>query len=440
MRTVCSRGYSIIKDEISESELFQIKDELTVTPYNPSFEQTKSFKLYLESKRKLYLPKFYGLAKFGPPELDKVHDLCAPANINFDGSLRPEQQQVVDAYMDPKFNNGGIINLYCGGGKTVIALHIAARLKVKTMIIVHKEFLLNQWRERIEQFVTCGSVGLLKGKVCDLEGHDIVLASLQSLSMKEYPADAFDAFGLLIVDECHHTSAEVFSRALAKVSCKHALGLSATLNRKDGLSRVFKWYLGDVVFKAAKRKDIVTVWVKTYYNSAHAYSGEHFIFANKPNMSRMINNICAFQERNEMLVETLKTLFEQEPARRVLLLSDRRSHLDKLHMMLKEIAVSSVKYYGGVKQEVLAQDVQVILATFAIASEGYDQQGLNTLVLASPKSDITQSIGRILRERAEERTIEPLVIDIADDFSLFARQASKRQQFYKSNSYNISNI
>jgi superfamily II DNA or RNA helicase len=154
----------------------------------------------------------------------------------------------------------------------------------------------------------------------------------------------------------------------------------------------------------------------------------------------MINNICAFQERNEMLVETLKTLFEKEPARRVLLLSDRRSHLDKLHMMLKEIAISSVKYYGGVKQEVLAQDVQVILATFAIASEGYDQQGLNTLVLASPKSDIIQSIGRILRERAEERTIEPLVIDIADDFSLFARQASKRQQFYKSNGYNISNI
>lgn len=441
MQTVCSRGYAVVKKDLSVEQIEKIQKDLTVTPYNPSFEQqSRSFKLYLESNSKLYMPKFYGITEFGQPKKDKVSGKCVEADMKFIGELRPEQQEVVDCYLNPKFNNGGIINLYCGGGKTVIALNIASKLNLKTMIVVHKEFLLDQWRERISQFVSCKSVGIIKGKQYDVDGHDIVIASLQSLSMKEYPANSFEHFGLLIVDECHHTSAEVFSRALAKVACKHSLGLSATLKRKDGLACVFKWYLGDVVYKAAKRKDDVQVWLKTYYNENKEYSGEHHLFNNKLNFARMINNICSFQERNEMIVETLKNLFEQEPGRHVLLLSDRRLHLDKLHTMLKSINITSTKYYGGVKQDVLSSDVQVILATYAIASEGYDQQGLDTLVLASPKTDITQSIGRILRTRQEERVLTPLVIDIIDDFSLFSRQATKRQQFYRSHSYNIQNI
>lgn len=439
MRTVSTRGYSVLKESLSKADTDAIYNELTVTPYNPTFEQTNSFRVFLESKRKFYLPKFYGVSKFGPPEVDKVSDQCEPVDIQFTGQLRTEQQMAVSAYLESE-TGGGIINLFCGGGKTVIALYIASHLKLKTMIIVHKEFLLNQWRERIAQFTPNVSVGLIKGKTTDIDGHQIVLASLQSLSMKEYAQDSFDGFGLLIVDECHHTSAEVFSRALGKVTCKHALGLSATLNRKDGLSKVFKWFLGDVVFKSTKRADHVDVMIKEYYNPDPDYSREHYITLQKPNMSRMINNICAFKERNELMVAEIVKVVEAEPARRILLLSDRRSHLDALWAMLKEANISAVTYYGGVKQEVLAMDVQVILATYAIASEGYDQQGLNMLVLGSPKSDITQSVGRILRERPEERKLTPLILDVVDDFSLFSRQGKKREAFYKAHGYTMTHI
>ena len=131
-----------------------------------------------------------------------------------------------------KENFGGLLDIYCGFGKTVLALKIITMLKLKTLIIVHKGFLMDQWEERINQFIPEAKVGKIQGQIIDIENKDIVIGMLQSLSMKEYPDDQFSDFGLLIVDEVHHISAEIFVRALQKIVTKHTLGLSATMNRK----------------------------------------------------------------------------------------------------------------------------------------------------------------------------------------------------------------
>jgi superfamily II DNA or RNA helicase len=120
---------------------------------------------------------------------------------------------------------------------------------VKTLVIVHKEFLLNQWIERIHQFLPTARVGKIQGSTVDVDNKDIVIGMLQSLSMKDYPADTFTSFGLMVIDEVHHISSEVFSCALFKVVTKYTMGLSATMNRKDGTTKVFKMFLGDVVYK-----------------------------------------------------------------------------------------------------------------------------------------------------------------------------------------------
>ena len=117
------------------------------------------------------------------------------------------------------------------------------------MIIVHKEFLLRQWKERIEQFLPDARVGRIQGPTVDIEDKDIVIGMLQSLSMKDYDINLFQCFGLTIIDEVHHISAEVFSRVLFKVVTKYYLGLSATMKRTDGLTKVIKMFLGDVVYK-----------------------------------------------------------------------------------------------------------------------------------------------------------------------------------------------
>lgn len=444
--TLSNQGYGVYKDDLTPHDLASLRTELTVSPFICADYNTKPcyFKLFSESSSKIYLPKYYGLKKFGAPQTNKIKE-GDEIHLPFKGQLRTEQQPAVhatlNACLDP-LKGGGILNVFCGGGKTTMSLNILAELGRKTMIIVHKDFLLNQWLERIKQFLPSARVGLIKAKTVDIQNKDIVIASLQSLSMKDYPENTFDSFGTLIVDEVHHTSAEVFSQALKKTVFRYTIGLSATVQRKDGLSKVFKWFLGDIVYKSTKRVDTVKVHVQEYYSGSPEYSFEHMIGRDKPNTARMINNICSFEPRTTLILDMLYNLLDKEPERKVLILSDRRAHLENMFEKLKQAGKDVGLYMGGMKQSVLddCERKQVILATYAIASEGYDQRGLDTLILASPKSDVVQSVGRILRDKPNERKHEPTVIDIIDCFSMFDRQGRKRIKYYQAQGYDVSGV
>ena len=440
-----SRGYSIPRASMSSDDYEATKRELTVSPFVPlDFRQENVSKnvLYFETKSRIYVPKCYGLSHFGIPatnRLPKGKDLLE--GLEFRGSLRPEQVAPVAAILESCQNSklmGGILNLYCGGGKTTMALYAMMQLKKKTLIVVHKDFLLNQWSTRINEFIPGARIGLIKAKVIDVEDKDVVIASLQSLSMKDYDPVIFESFGLAIVDEVHHASAEVFSRALCKIAFTYTIGLTATIKRKDGLTNVFIWYLGDVAYADAKRKDKIKVQITEYANADPNYSGVHTLYCpgargTRPNLAKMINNICGFQPRNELILKLIQDVFEKEPNRKMLVLSDRRAHLESLYAALSAGNLSCGLYMGGMRSDVLAQceTKQIILATYAIASEGYDQKGLDTILLASPKSDVVQSVGRILREKEGDRQHVPLVIDIVDMFSLFKGQGHKRAVFYR---------
>lgn len=440
---ITSRGYSIFKDSC---DVANIKKELTVSPKGYDIGPKVVFKLFLESETKLYVPKYYGLHKFGIPEKIKVgNGLALDPTIMFTGSLRKEQevpvQKVVDACHDP-LQMGGILNVFCGGGKTTMALYIITVLQRKTLIVVHKDFLLEQWKERIQQFLPAARIGLIKAKTIDVIDKDIVLASLQSLSMKEYDPAIFEQFGTVIVDEVHHTSAEVFSKALAKLCFRYTIGLTATATRKDGLSKVFQWYLGRIVHKAEKRSDFAKVHIVNYFVDDKDYCEESTIMGSKPNVSRMLNNICEYAPRNTLIVKLVVDILSKEPKRKMIILSDRRGHLVTLAEMLTSANFDVGIYMGGMKQTVLTEcgNRQIILATYAIASEGYDQPGLNTLVLASPRSDVVQSVGRILRDKPEDRTYVPLIVDIIDTFNIFERQGQKRITYYEKCNWDVLDV
>lgn len=441
--TLSCRGYAITKEEFDDKTLETFRNELTVTPIvNSEYDFTTkpvSFKLFLESTSKLYLPKYYGIKKFGPPL--HIKHKSERIDVKFHGELRPEQiepaNNVLEACLDPN-KQGGVLNLFCGGGKTTISLWVVSKIGRKTLVVVHKDFLLQQWKERVQQFLPSARIGLIKAKTIDIENKDIVIASLQSLAMKEYDEKLFKGFGLSIIDEVHHTSAEVFSQALKKINFEYSIGLSATIRRKDGLSKIFMWYLGDVVFRACKREDTVNVLFKEYYDPNPYYSKECFVYG-KLNIAKMINNVCEYFPRTEYLTSILQSILEKEPNRKVLILSDRRNHLQTMYDYFRRLGLDCGIYIGGMKQQTLieCENKQIILATFAIASEGYDQKGLDTLILASPKSDVVQSVGRILRDKEHERKHIPMIIDIVDMFSIFERQGLKRLAFYKKNKYNI---
>jgi hypothetical protein len=164
--------------------------------------QPTPFTIYLESPLKLYVPRYFGIETYGQPD----RNLIQPGNtisLAFAGELRPYQDAIVDKYIKHVGAcGGGLLDVDPGKGKTVMALNIVAKLQKCTLVIVHKSFLLNQWIERIEQFLPGARVGRIQGQILDIEDKDIVIGMLQSLSMKEYSKTTFNKFGLAIYDEC----------------------------------------------------------------------------------------------------------------------------------------------------------------------------------------------------------------------------------------------
>jgi len=443
MNTKLSRnGYTIIKSEYDNKLIKEIKDELTAKPYTmDDFSNGKEikFNLFLESPKKLYIPRFYGYKRFGEPAKNKINDGDI-IDVNFKGGLRDEQLPIFDvSYKQIIDTGGGIVSLKCGGGKTVLALYILSQLKLKTLVVVHKDFLMTQWYDRIQEFIPDAKIGKIQQNTIDIEGKDIVLAMVQSLSMKEYPEYTFNSFGLVIFDECHHLGAEVFSKCMRKVQSKYMLGLSATPNRKDGLRKVFEWYIGDIAYMTKDIKDDgAIVNIIKYHNDDPKYSKIETTFQGKPCFPKMINNICDYKHRTELIIEQLLPLYIE--GRCILILSDRRNHLTDIEIYLKKKNIECGFYVGGMKPQALrdAQEKNIILGTFSMASEGMDIPKLNTMILASPKSDIVQSVGRILRQKKEVRKFIPLIIDINDEFSLFLNQSKKRLAYYNKCKYNIT--
>jgi superfamily II DNA or RNA helicase len=437
------KGYTIYKDSISPDDLKTLKEELTVKPYVPKSPiQPPSFPIYRENANKIYIPRYYGIENYGEP-----HEMKIPKgddiNVSFVGSLRPDQQNIVDIFMkncrinNGKFGGGGLLDIPCGKGKTVDGCKIISVCGKKTLVIVHKEFLLNQWIERIGQFLPSARVGKIQGQIIDIENKDIVLGMLQSLSMKDYPEDIFSSFGLTIVDECHHISSEVFSRSLQKIITFYTLGLSATMQRKDGLTKVFKMFLGDIIYQEKRENDDkVLVKAIEYITHDPVFNKVEYDYRGNPAFSTMISKLCTYNRRSEFIIKILIRELAQKAGQQVMILAHNRNLLTYLYDAIKHRNIGTVGYYvGGMKEAELKKSelCQIVIATYSMAAEALDIKTLTTLILATPKTDIEQAVGRILRAKHTQ----PIVVDIVDNHDIFQNQYRKRKVFYVKNNYKI---
>jgi superfamily II DNA or RNA helicase len=220
------------------------------------------------------------------------------------------------------------------------------------------------------------------------------------------------------------------------------LGLTATPKRNDGLSKVFGWYLGTIVYQIARRPkdDTVRVECLRYTDSDDAYTEVKCGWDGKPIRACMVNNIANFVPRTKAMIEWVVPCLA-ETGRRLLVLSDRREHLKEFETGFRAKGVDSIGYYvGGMKQKDLdiSATRTVILGTFAMASEGMNIPTLNAVLLATPKSSIEQSVGRILRLKPEERTIQPRIYDVLDTaFPECFGQWARRRKFYRECGYTV---
>jgi superfamily II DNA or RNA helicase len=427
------RGTAIRLDSLSEIELNGLKQQLTVTPeVNKDYGFTTSYAVYQVTKNYILVPRnFYNV----PNTLAEGDGIQVP----FTGKLKETTNQIEAATSvigGLRSQGSGILSLPTGYGKTTVALYVLSKMSVKTLVVVHKEFLMTQWEERIMQFLPNARVGRLQANVVDVEDKDIVIAMLQSLSKKDYDTSVFNGFGLTIIDETHHVCTRSFSKMFTKINTKYLLGLSATLDRKDGLTHVLHWYLGSVLYKI-ERKQQKQVKVNKADFKCEDYSKPFPTNRlKKPSLPEAITIITENEKRNEFILETINECLSQ--GRKVLVLTDRRQHCMTLLEQLHSDFTKGL-YIGGMKpgELKLSEECDVIFATYSLAHEGLDIPALDTLIMASPKSDIVQSVGRILRETTG-KVNTPYIVDIVDAWGPFQYQYFKRTKYYKSAGFSVS--
>ena len=359
-------------------------------------------------------------------------------DFKFHGMLKDKQGSLVQTMLDElrHRSEGGILQSPCGSGKTVMALKIIQELGGTVLIVVHKEFLMTQWAEQIQKFLKI-KPGFIQQNVCEFENKSIVIGMVHSLVMRTYPIRLYRWPRTVLYDEVHRMAAPMFQKVIGRFPSKYRIGLSATPKRKDGLDNVFLWNIGQVVAKSEERKVIPKVFmirVPMDINMAGTIG-----WNGKLLLARVINRIAENPLRNEWVVKQL--IKAVAAGRKVLVLSDRLAQLRWIHdRFLIKYEGEGVKvgfYIGGMHADKRkeSEGCNLLLGTFQMAKEGMDIPELDTLLLATPKTDVEQAAGRILREVSGKR--KPMVVDLVDSMQVMRAFAGKRFKQYKKLRYDV---
>ncbi len=594
-----TRGGVVVGPELAAC----VRRELTVAPVSLNDPFPKKFRVYSEAAEAsdkaasphippplpggFVVPIHWAVQLASPTSLRDVRVPGAPMTHAFNGHLRADLRQpeaveaVLSLWRSHPVAKGAMLCLPPGQGKTCVALHLACRVKKRTLVIVHKSFLMEQWEDRIRHFVPSARVTKVQGDVCDTSG-DFVLAMLQTLVSRQYPPSTFDSCGFLVADECfpyrqlvltesgsmpigqvysewragktvrvqsfdeqtksfaykpvtyawqkeagelvevtyaggtsavhgsfqctpshrilttdgwceaqtvcagtdlvshagngsvgtvrvtgitrftptdtrvydlevegthtfvcssisgngpvvhncHHIGAQVFSQAMMRLCLPVTLGLTATPNRKDGLSRVVTWFLGPIALYL-KREDQHGTRVNVV-----KYTSPAFDLPPPTNrrgdvcFTSVVTALVNLAPRTAVIVDEAQAL--ARAGRDVLVLSHRREHCKALAEALVARGVDAATYLGGDKT---IPTTRVIVATYSLTSEGFDLPRLNALVLATPASDVEQSCGRVMRGASNAGAV---IVDVVDQWGVCFAQAAKRRAYYKRSGFQLS--
>jgi superfamily II DNA or RNA helicase len=459
-------SYWKVRKDDKTVPLSRIVSGLTMT--NPEYESrmaqglsTKNvarfFSYYSEQGEYYLFPR--GLANiYMPGRTDYEDKMVYGKKVNFksriklrDGSNGTENQTpfAEQLHTDLTHSFGTIGQAGAGFGKTVCSLHAIAKIGVTTLIVVHKEFLVNQWVDRIQQYydIDREQIGIIQQDRCEYEGKAIVVALVQSLLAREYPADMYEYFGALVFDEVHRFGAPSFRETIPMFRARYRLGVSATPKRKDNLQKIFFDHIGEIgaIGEARKLKakisrvksPLICASEKPLFNK----------FTGRPDMNKIYDLIAQSTANNKMVIRLLiKALDQTEGGRQIIVFSHRREHLNVMKKMFEEACKNDNKrytsgfYVGGMKEKdlTIAATRNVLFATYQMAKEGLDIETLNTAFMVTPigKRDVEQTTGRILRDPSS--LTEPMVLDFRYAISVTENMAIGRENEYRRLGYKIT--
>ena len=450
MNVIDKRGFTFFpnKDQMKlvHTEL-RFKPETKVEYGIPK----KSFVVYkLNKDGSISVPRAWGIKNIGRAKslfnegtnLDSTIQLLEGFQLDHTRSQDIAVESIKNILTIPTESGGGmgLISLPCGGGKTVLFIYILIEvIRKRALIVVHTNQLADQWEERFRYFCPNLRIGRVQGAITRVQDCDVVICMLQTLSMKDELDDLlFDDISVMAIDECHLVCTETFSKLLTRWGVKYVFGLSATPSRKDKLENVLFSHLGGLIYSGTREK--IPLKVEFEYPDVTECKELMNPKTKKPDHVGMISGLVEDERRTNLIaVKAVENMTSK-----VLVLSERRNHLERIMHHIIEINKDYESeiglYRGKMKAEELKESERksIILGTYSIASVGLDIKGLNTLILATPRSDVVQASGRI------QRDVSPIfgkkIIDFYDKFSVFTGQYAKRLQFYKSSQFEVASI
>lgn len=382
---------------------------------------------------------------------------------------RNMKQKVILAKAQPLLEAGQsfVLEAGTGVGKTVMAGVMCAMVNRKVIVVVDQENIMNQWRDMAMGILGLhpDEIGIIQGDVCQIKGKKFVIAMLHSISkIGRYPEHVYNEFGFAIFDEVHVCAAEQFKFAMYLIKAKLRLGLSATPKRKDGKHKLIFSSLGEIAISIQGTPLVPKViyarspWVVPKTVRPNKYTGlkEVVPLPHSAGKTMHVNKALArCEERNQMIANFVKQAYDS--GRTIVIFSDLKDyHLDRIYdaLITKGIPSADIgRYTGGMtqKQRDYGSTRRICLTTYKATAKAVDCPWWDTAVLATPRSDIVQIVGRIVREyqgkvcatspdaklRDENGNFlykTPIVYDVVDDDSnVFKAYFRGRLKYYERN-------
>ena len=364
------------------------------------------------------------------PEEYEISDkrMLAPMDFpDFRYELRASQKEVYNAIED-----NCIINAWVSWGKTFTGLAIAAKLKQKTLVIVHTVALRSQWEKEVEKVFGIKPAIIGSGKF-DLTG-PIVIGNVQTLTRRV--PDIANEFGTIILDEMHHVSSPTFRKIIDKCRARYKIGLSGTIERKDGKHVVFRDYFSPTVYAPPKEN-----YMPPKINIIH--SEIRFLDGGGTPWAKKINHL-AYNEEYQHEIAIIAASYAAK-GHKVLVVGDRVEFLKKCANLVGDSAIvitgETPHEERPAMMELINKDKNVLFGTQSIFSEGVSLDALSCLVLGTPVNNdplLTQLIGRVIRIKEGKK--DPVIVDINLRGNTARRQANNRTGYYLKQGYEIKNI
>ena len=346
----------------------------------------------------------------------------------FKFDLRESQKAVYD-----KLNDNAIINAWVSWGKTFTGLAIAGKLGLKTLVVTHTVPLRNQWAKEVEK-VYGFKPSIIGSGSFDTSG-PVVVGNTQTLYRNI--SEIRHIFGTVILDEMHHVSSPTFSKIIDTNYARYKIGLSGTIERKDGKHVVFRDYFGHNIFKPPK-ENFMAPSVHILHSEIRFMDGAKIPWANR--VTALGNN----EEYRHTVALTAAAYAAK--GHKVLVVSDRVHFLKACAELAGEDAICVTGEVSHEDREKYMSEIRdgkkkILFGTQAIFSEGISLNNLSCLILGTPINNeplLTQLIGRVIRK--EENKRDPVIVDIHLKGNTARKQASNRMGHYMKQGYAIKQL